>query len=167
MILYTFRIKPNCGNIFASSNEFKTHTSTLSLSGGERKAAFLVSICQRSLQMGQRSLADSPNGTDVRMGGRGQITLLCPSSLFCVFWVLPVTILFVFSQFIHLASLKTADLKSEQLFCNWPSLSRPLAANAHQQPWILANSILCSIVLTETFSEVLHDKLSLIMLINE
>ena len=133
---------------------------------GRENAAFLVSICQQSLQMGQRSLADSPNGTDVRMGEMGQITLLCPSSLFCVFWVLPVTILFVFSQFIHLASLKTADLKSEQLFCNWPSLSRPLAANAHQQTWILAKSILCSIVLIETFSEMLHDK-SLIMLIDE
>ena len=50
---------------------------TVLLSDVERKQGTrsLVSICQlgrQMLQMGQRrSLADSPNGTDVKMGGEG------------------------------------------------------------------------------------------------
>ena len=51
---------------------------TVLLSDVERKQGTrsLVSICQlgrQMLQMGQRrSLADSPNGTDVKMGGEGE-----------------------------------------------------------------------------------------------
>ena len=57
----------------------------------------------------------------------------------------PGTILFVYSLFIHLASLKTAsNWKWAAFFVFCSSLSRPLAANAHQHPRSLAKvGLLC------------------------
>ena len=94
---------------------------TVLLSDVERKQGTrsLVSICQlarQMLQMGQRrSLADSPNGTDVKMGGEGEegTNHLAPQFHFFLLMGIstgnfPGTILFVYSLFIHLASLKTA-----------------------------------------------------------
>ena len=60
-----------------------------------------------------------------------------------------MTILFVYSLFIHLASLKTAsNWKWAAFFVFCSSLSRPLAANAHQQPRILAKvGLFCKTIL--------------------
>ena len=119
---------PSCMILFTFGNNLSVKmyllpamnlTNTLSLSGGEREES---SISRLNLS------AESANGAAQfsrftqwnrrEDGGNGTNHSALPNFTFLCFWVLPVTILFVHSQFpFHLASLKTADLKSEQLFC--------------------------------------------------
>ena len=95
---------------------------------GEESSISRFNLSPESANGAAHSLADSPNGTDMRMRGGGDGTNHSAAQIHSLLYsrVLPVTILFVHSQFIHLARVKTAVLKSEQLFAF--SLSRPLAA---------------------------------------